>query len=156
MICPNCSAENQADAKFCVRCGTRLGCPTCGAPIVPGAAFCGNCGTRLTGADAPTAAPATTPAPANAPAPATPQATERRLVSVLFADLVGFTTISATRDPETIRELQSAYFERTREEIARYGGIVEKFIGEAVMAMWGAPRAHEDVDERAVVKIVGV
>jgi class 3 adenylate cyclase/tetratricopeptide (TPR) repeat protein len=89
-----------------------------------------------------TAASAATAAPTHA--------TERRVVSVLFADLVGFTTISATRDHETIRELQSTYFERTREIVARYGGIVEKFIGDAVMAMWGAPTAHEDDAERAV------
>jgi len=76
--------------------------------------------------------------------------TERRVVNVLFADLVGFTTISATRDPETIRELQSRYFERTREIVGRYGGVVEKFIGDAVMALWGAPTAHEDDAERAV------
>ncbi|HYL40827.1 MAG TPA: adenylate/guanylate cyclase domain-containing protein, partial [Candidatus Binatus sp.] len=71
-------------------------------------------------------------------------------VNVLFADLVGFTTISASRDPETIRELQSRYFERTREIVGRYGGVVEKFIGDAVMALWGAPTAHEDDAERAV------
>jgi len=69
---------------------------------------------------------------------------------VLFADLVGFTSLSATRDPETVRELQSHYFERTREIVGRYGGVVEKFIGDAVMALWGAPTAHEDDAERAV------
>ena len=62
----------------------------------------------------------------------------------------GFTTISAARDHETIRELQSAYFERTREIVARYGGIVEKFIGDAVMGLFGAPLAHGDDAERAV------
>jgi class 3 adenylate cyclase/tetratricopeptide (TPR) repeat protein len=71
-------------------------------------------------------------------------------VSVLFADLVGFTSLSATRDPEAVRELQSRYFERTREIVGRYGGVVEKFIGDAVMALWGAPTAHEDDAERAV------
>jgi class 3 adenylate cyclase/tetratricopeptide (TPR) repeat protein len=71
-------------------------------------------------------------------------------VTVLFADLVGFTSLSASRDPETIRELQDRYFERTRVVVARYGGVVEKFIGDAVMALWGAPVAHEDDAERAV------
>jgi len=75
---------------------------------------------------------------------------ERRLVSVLFADLVGFTTISEARDPESTRELLSAYFEASRQVIERYGGIVEKFIGDAVMAVWGTPVAHEDDAERAV------
>ena len=71
-------------------------------------------------------------------------------MSVLFADLVGFTTLSAERDPETMRELQDQYFERTRVIVDRYGGAIEKFIGDAVMAMWGAPVAHEDDAERAV------
>jgi class 3 adenylate cyclase/predicted ATPase len=75
---------------------------------------------------------------------------ERRLVSVLFADLVGFTTLSEHRDPEEVRELLSRYFDRCRELIERYGGTVEKFIGDAVMAVWGTPVAREDDPERAV------
>ena len=77
-------------------------------------------------------------------------AAERRLVSVLFADLVGFTTASEGRDAEDVRELLSRYFETARSVIDRYGGTVEKFIGDAVMAVWGAPVAHEDDAERAV------
>jgi class 3 adenylate cyclase/tetratricopeptide (TPR) repeat protein len=76
--------------------------------------------------------------------------TERRLVTVLFADLVGFTTIAEGRDAEAVRELLSAYFELTRELLGRYGGTVEKFIGDAVMAVWGTPIAQEDDAERAV------
>src|SRR5207244_6029836 len=75
---------------------------------------------------------------------------ERRLVSVLFADLVGFTTLSESRDSEEVRELLSAYFERSKQLIERYGGTVEKFIGDAVMAVWGTPAAKEDDAERAV------
>ena len=71
------------------------------------------------------------------PAPA-----ERRLVSILFADLVGFTTASENRDPEETRELLSRYFETARTLIERYGGTVEKFICDAVMAVWGAPVAQ--------------
>ncbi len=71
-------------------------------------------------------------------------------MSVLFADLVGFTTLSETRDAEEVRELLSSYFEMCRTLIARYGGTVEKFIGDAVMAVWGAPIATEDDAERAV------
>jgi class 3 adenylate cyclase len=71
-------------------------------------------------------------------------------VSVLFADLVGFTTLSEHRDAEEVRELLSAYFDRSRSVIARYGGTVEKFIGDAVMAVWGTPVAREDDPERAV------
>jgi class 3 adenylate cyclase/tetratricopeptide (TPR) repeat protein len=75
---------------------------------------------------------------------------ERRLVSVLFADLVGFTPLSEHRDPEEVRELLSQYFDRCRALIGRYGGTVEKFIGDAVMAVWGTPVAREDDAERAV------
>ncbi|MDQ3689976.1 MAG: adenylate/guanylate cyclase domain-containing protein, partial [Chloroflexota bacterium] len=76
--------------------------------------------------------------------------TERRLVSVLFADLVGFTTISEARDAEDVRELLGHYFDTCREIVGRYGGSVEKFIGDAVMAVWGTPTAQEDDAERAV------
>ena len=88
-----------------------------------------------------------------APAPgvaATAPESERRLVSVLFADLVGFTAASEDRDPEDVREYLSRYFDVAREIIGRYGGTVEKFIGDAVMAIWGAPIANEDDAERAV------
>jgi class 3 adenylate cyclase len=74
----------------------------------------------------------------------------RRLVSILFADLVGFTTLAESRDAEAVRELLSHYFEQCQEVISRYGGTVEKFIGDAVMAVWGAPIAQEDDAGRAV------
>src|SRR4029077_8429448 len=126
-----------------VGCGqpleVELTCPSCGAPYEPDESFCGECGTALTA----------TPAPAAA-APVATAVAERRLVSVLFADLVGFTTLSEGRDPEEVRELLSRYFELAREVIGRYGGTVEKFIGDAVMAVWGTPTAHEDDAERAV------
>ena len=77
-------------------------------------------------------------------------ATERRLVSVLFADLVGFTPLSESRDPEEVRALLSRYFDTCRRLIELYGGTVEKFIGDAVMAVWGTPVATEDDAERAV------
>ncbi len=76
--------------------------------------------------------------------------TERRIVSVLFADLVGFTALSDDRDPEAVREFLDGYFALARERIGRYGGTIEKFIGDAVMAVWGTPVAHEDDAERAV------
>jgi class 3 adenylate cyclase len=79
-----------------------------------------------------------------------PTATERRLVSVLFADLVGFTSLSETKDSEEVRELLSQYFDASRQVVSRYGGVVEKFIGDAVMAVWGTPVANEDDAERAV------
>ena len=146
MICTACGTENTAGRKFCSECGTVLAsaCPACGAGNEPGAKFCGECGARLSDA-------ATVAAPASPPAapPAEPVA-ERRLVSVLFADLVGFTALSERRDSDEVRELQSRYFDTCRRLIELYGGVVEKFIGDAVMAVWGTPVATEDDAERAV------
>jgi len=141
VTCPSCATENQTTAKFCVECGTALAliCPSCGAPHSPGQRFCAECGTGL--AAAPPAAP---PLAREAPA------AERRLVTVLFADLVGFTAASEQRDAEETRELLSRYFDTCRRLIGLYGGTVEKFIGDAVMAVWGTPTATEDDAERAV------
>ena len=100
-----------------------------------------------------TGRPATVGAPSQAgsePTEAAPPTTERRVVSVLFADLVGFTTRSDGSDPEQVREFLSRYFDAAREVVARYGGTIEKFIGDAVMAVWGTPVALEDDAERAV------
>ncbi|CAN5157914.1 AAA family ATPase [soil metagenome] len=88
--------------------------------------------------------------PASPPSQPSAPAAERRLVSVLFADLVGFTTLSESRDSEDVRELLTRYFDSARTTIERYGGTVEKFIGDAVMAVWGTPVAQEDDAERAV------
>ena len=156
MNCPSCGTLNPTGTKFCGECGTRLAsaCATCGTPNTAGTKFCGECGTPMAaGAVAPPPAAAgggavagSAAAPSHAGAPVA----ERRLVSILFADLVGFTTLSEGRDPEEVRELLSKYFDSAREQIHRYGGTVEKFIGDAVMAVWGAPTAHEDDAERAV------
>ncbi|MGH2382732.1 MAG: adenylate/guanylate cyclase domain-containing protein [Candidatus Limnocylindria bacterium] len=140
MTCTSCGADNELGRKFCMSCGQRLAmsCPNCGTANTPGARFCGECGEGLGAADASPVAASAVPA------------TERRLVSVLFADLVGFTTISEARDAEDVRELLGSYFESCRSVVERYGGIVEKFIGDAVMAVWGTPIAQEDDAERAV------
>ncbi|MGZ4482435.1 MAG: adenylate/guanylate cyclase domain-containing protein, partial [Gaiellales bacterium] len=136
MRCHSCGSDNDPGRKFCGECGAALTrtCPACAAANSPDAKFCGECGAAL---DA---------QPASAPAPSA----ERRLVSVLFADLVGFTTVAESRDAEDVRELLSRYFETCRTLIGRYGGTVEKFIGDAVMAVWGAPLAMEDDAERAI------
>ncbi len=89
-------------------------------------------------------------------APTKTPTAERRLVSVLFADLVGFTALSEDRDPEETRELLSSYFALAREVISRHGGTVEKFIGDAVMAIWGAPVARENDAELAVRAALGL
>ncbi len=141
-VCSSCGTENEPNRKFCGECGVALAraCPSCGAANAPAAKFCGECGSALL-ADAPRAVGA-----ARAESPAA----ERRLVSVLFADLVGFTTLSESRDSEDVRELLTRYFETCSRLIQLYGGTVEKFIGDAVMAVWGTPTATEDDAERAV------
>ncbi len=142
MTCARCGAENRAGRRFCADCGGPLSvaCGACGAANEQGDRFCGQCGAPLGLAAA--AAPAV--------AETAPPAAERRLVSVLFADLVGFTSASEGRDAEDTRELLTRYFDACRQLIGRYGGTVEKFIGDAVMAVWGTPTANEDDAERAV------
>src|SRR4051794_16235376 len=143
-VCSACGTEFRPGRRFCGECGRPLGvaCAACGAELSPSDKFCGECGT-------PVAAGGSRPAPA-ATAMAEAKVAERRLVSILFADLVGFTTLSEHRDPEEVRELLSRYFDRCRSLIERYGGTVEKFIGDAVMAVWGTPVAREDDAEGAV------
>jgi class 3 adenylate cyclase/tetratricopeptide (TPR) repeat protein len=143
--CSNCGAENSATQKFCGECGTALAaiCSSCGATNPREQKFCGECGSAL--AAKPSAA---TRAALDAEQSA--RVAERRLVSVLFADLVGFTAVSEARDAEEVRELLSRYFDTCKRLISLYGGTVEKFIGDAVMAAWGTPTAQEDDAERAV------
>ncbi|MGH2539113.1 MAG: ATP-binding protein [Actinomycetota bacterium] len=105
-------------------------CRRCGAENPEGFRFCGRCGAPLEGAE--------------------PPREERKVVTALFADLVGFTAMSERLDPEDVRATLSPYFARLRAEIEAHGGTVEKFIGDAVMAVFGAPTAHEDDPERAV------
>jgi class 3 adenylate cyclase/tetratricopeptide (TPR) repeat protein len=149
-ICSNCGTDNKPERKFCVNCATVLAvaCPNCGGPTDVGDRFCGTCAAPLgsqAGPPAPRAVTADrTPIPAAAPV------AERRVVSILFADLVGFTTFAEGRDAEDVRETLTRYFDLARDVIGRYGGTVEKFIGDAVMAVWGAPVAREDDPERAV------
>ncbi len=140
MTCPGCGTANRPEARFCLNCGTglALACPN-GHPVPAGARFCDECGAPLAAGLAPAAALA-------AAAPAA----ERRLVSVLFADLVGFTAASERRDAEDTRELLSRYFDTCRRLVELYGGTIEKFIGDAAMAVWGTPVATEDDAERAV------
>ena len=156
MICANCGTENRDGRKFCAACAAPLAvvCPACGTANQPGELYCGECASPLPGAVAPGRPLATgTPGAASDRPPAAPvsaHVAERRLVSVLFADLVGFTPFAEERDAEDVRDTLTRYFELAREIVERYGGTVEKFIGDAVMAVWGAPTAQEDDAERAV------
>jgi len=156
-ICTNCGTENPAGAKFCMSCGTALEqmCPSCGTAAPPGARFCMACGTSLaTGAGAP-------PPPAPAPAPPPPPLTaalpeERRQVTVVFADLSGYTAVAERMDPEAVKSLVDRSLQRLGEEVDRFGGRVDKYIGDNVMAVFGAPVAHEDDAERAVRAALGM
>lgn len=147
MQCPECGSDNKPGRRFCRTCGHRLElvCARCGAANDPTDRFCGSCGGAL-GEGRPE--DPDTPAADDEEAGEAPQ--ERRFVSVLFADLVGFTAYAETRDPEIVRSVLTEYFDRTRDVVERFGGVVEKYIGDAVMAVWGATIANEDDAERAV------
>jgi class 3 adenylate cyclase/tetratricopeptide (TPR) repeat protein len=138
--CASCGADQPFGAKFCNECGSAMSssCPSCGALALPGVKFCNECGTALRSSAATPHEHTTTPV------------ASRRITSVLFGDLVGFTSLSESRDQEDVRELLSRYFEECSRIVARYGGVVEKFIGDAVMAVWGVPTTHEDDAERSV------
>jgi class 3 adenylate cyclase/tetratricopeptide (TPR) repeat protein len=152
MICSNCGTENRIGAKFCMECARPFAatCPSCGAANLPAAKFCSECATPMSGGAAEVVtrqAPTPAPAPISAASAAT---AERRLVSILFADIVGFTPFAEERDSEEVRETLTRYFDLATDVITRYGGTVEKFIGDAVMAVWGTPTVREDDAERAV------
>ena len=148
MNCPACGVDNREGRRFCRKCGTALAftCAACGAANQEGDEFCGECGAALA-----VAPPRPAPRPLAVPASVAPvHAAERRHVSILFADLVGFTSLSQQRDAEDVRELLGGYFDTARTVITRYGGTVEKFIGDAVMAAWGVQAIQENDAERAV------
>jgi class 3 adenylate cyclase len=106
------------------------GCPACRADLPDGARFCPSCGTRLD--------------------PGSPEATERKTVTTLFADIVGFTALGERHDPEDIDVALRGFYALARTIVERFGGVVEKFIGDAVVGLFGVPLAHEDDAERAV------
>jgi class 3 adenylate cyclase/tetratricopeptide (TPR) repeat protein len=172
MRCLSCGSELLAGAKFCHACGTRVAetCPSCGSPIKPEFKFCPECGFALAGPPGPAATPS--PRPAAPPAAADrfdrfsrhiPEdlalkirgiqgtiAGERKLVTVLFCDLVGSTAIAERLDPEEYRDLLDQYLELAFHQIYRFEGIVNQLAGDGMMALFGAPVAHEDAPYRAV------
>src|SRR5258706_3670993 len=107
-----------------------IACPVCRTDNAEGARFCSNCGSRLTTASA--------------------VAEERKIITALFCDLVGFTATSESADPEDVDRMLTSYFATARRQIEAHGGVVEKFIGDAVVGVFGVPQAHEDDPERAV------
>jgi predicted ATPase/class 3 adenylate cyclase len=148
--CPSCGTENPERARFCMSCGASLQrtCPSCGAEAPPGAKFCIECGAGL---QAEAAAPAPTPVrPIRTAEPAEALPEERRQVSVLFADLSGYTAFAEGMDPEAVKTLLDRALRQLGSEVERFGGSIDKYIGDNVMGVFGAPVAHEDDPERAV------
>ena len=151
MHCPNCGDANADDARFCTNCGSPLDltCPVCGASADAGDRFCRNCGSQLPWAGGEQLDKAAVSQRADAQS-ATEAEAERREVTVLFADLSGFTHWSSTLDPEETHALLNRYFEAADEIVRSFGGRVDKHIGDAVMAVFGAPISHGNDSERAV------
>ncbi|HUO46129.1 MAG TPA: AAA family ATPase [Acidimicrobiia bacterium] len=136
VVCPSCQTPARDDARFCASCGASLAamCPSCGEAVDHGARFCSSCGEELR----PPAIDAGT------------ISEERRTVTALFADLVGYTAHTERTDPEDTRQRLSVYHRRVRQDVERFGGRVEKLMGDGVFAVFGTPVAHEDDPERAV------
>src|SRR5438477_2330580 len=180
MECPQCRHANPPGTKFCGECGTRLQslCPACQAPNPPTNKFCSECGQRLAGA-ALAAAPASAPAVAVPPVAtssrfASPEAYtprhlaekiltskgaiegERKIVTVMFSDVSGFTAMSEKLDPEDVHGIMDRAFEVILDAVHRYEGTVNQFLGDGVMALFGAPIAHEDHAHQALRAALGV
>src|SRR5262249_17328017 len=159
MQCPRCQRENPADARFCNGCGARLelACAGCGHVNPLGSRFCNGCGAKLgdatpSGPQARFASPETYTPKHLAEKILTSKGAlegERKQVTVLFADLKGSMELLADRDPEEARKLLDPVLERMMEAVHRYEGTVNQVMGDGIMALFGAPLAHEDHAVRA-------
>jgi class 3 adenylate cyclase len=164
MQCPRCQHANLPQAKFCLECGTRLvlTCAACATELPAGAKFCLECGQPVGG-------PSAGQAPFTPPEAYTPKHLaekiltsrsalegERKQVTVLFVDVSGFTSLSERLDPEDVHGLMSRAFELMLAEVHRYEGTVNQFLGDGIMALFGAPIAHEDHAQRAVHAALGI
>src|SRR5262249_20927661 len=152
--CHQCQHQNATDAAFCDECGTRLeaGCPSCGEPNRVGAKFCRKCGKGLAQAATKFAAPESYTPKHLAEKILTSKAAlegERKQVTVLFADLKGSMELLADRDPEEARKILDPVLELMMEAVHRYEGTVNQVMGDGIMALFGAPVAHEDHAVRA-------
>ena len=145
--CPRCASENPDEFRFCRQCGASLlrdRCPACATPHDPDQAFCGRCGTALAQTEEERAAPASP----DAPQPADLE--ERKLATVLFADVVGFTSLAERTDPETVARMVDFVFRQMATVVVEHGGTVDKYMGDCLMAVFGVPVAHDDDAARAV------
>src|SRR5438552_13328503 len=168
MNCPQCSRENVADAMFCIHCGTRLErlCASCQTSNVADARFCKRCGQPLVAAPP---EPSAARSEFAAPHSYTPKHLaekilvsrsalegERKQVTVLFVDVSGFTSLSERLDPEDVHRFMTRAFELMLGEVHRYEGTVNQFLGDGIMALFGAPIAHEDHARRALHAALGI
>ena len=156
MTCPRCQHDNPAGVKFCGECGARLAsvCASCSAANPPGNRFCGECGASLVQAPAATkfSSPETYTPKHLAEKILTSKSSlegERKQVTVLFADMKGSMELLADRDPEEARKLLDPVIEHMMEAVHRYEGTVSSLMGDGIMALFGAPLAHEDHAVRA-------
>jgi class 3 adenylate cyclase/tetratricopeptide (TPR) repeat protein len=151
MLCPGCNTENRAGRRFCGGCGQELPlpCPACGFGNAAGDRFCGGCGQAL---GAPEAKPRSA-----VPAPPEPEpAGEIRPVTVMFIDICGYTGLSGRLDAEDTHRLLMQFFETVDAVVVQFGGRIDKHIGDSVMALFGAPIAHGNDPERAVLAALAV
>ena len=146
MKCRKCQFDNPAHARFCNECGEKLemACPSCGKTNPPGSKFCSGCGQFLGQAAHPPESESA------AFVPGAPPAAERKRITVLFSDLSGYTAMSEKLDPEEVMEITSRIFSEVTGVVDRYDGVIENYVGDAVMALFGVPKVHEDDHLRAI------
>jgi len=139
MKCPKCQFENPDGSKFCLECGLNLDlkCPHCGKELPSAAKFCNTCGHKIE-------------QPPEPPKPIPPLESERKHVTVLFSDMSGYTAMTEKLDPEEVKEIMGKIFGEITKVISKYEGFIEKFVGDAVMALFGVPKSHEDDPVRAI------
>jgi class 3 adenylate cyclase len=158
MQCPKCQFENREEAQFCSECRHKfeLSCPECGNSIKANSKFCDGCGCRLEtlletfDTVSETESPPHQPAADIKPNDVAPIDGERKHVTVLFSDLTGYTAMSEKLDPEEVKEITSRIFGEVSKIVATYDGFIEKYAGDAVMAIFGVPHTHEDDPIRAI------
>ena len=159
MKCQKCGSDNREGVKFCEECGAKLEleCPSCKVKLPLEKKFCGECGhdiskSRDTAAfkENEQATQISDSPPEETIATRIPAAGERKHVTVLFSDLTGYTTMSEKLDPEEVKEITSRIFSEISKIVATYDGFIEKYAGDAVMAIFGVPQVHEDDPIRAI------